>query len=122
MNIEYKKSKIHNLGVFATKSFKVGDIIESCPVLVLSHDTTQAIHDKDLDNYTFDWEEHKSAIVLGYGSLYNHDYEPNARYYKDFKTNILTFKAIKPIKKGEEITISYNGNPEDKTPVWFDKK
>jgi len=122
MDIEYKKSKIHNLGVFAKKNFKIGEVIENCPVLVLSHETTKLIDDKDIDNYSFDWEEHKSAIVLGYGSLYNHDYDPNARYLKDIKKNILTIKSIKPIKKGQEITLNYNGDPKDKTPVWFEKK
>lgn len=119
MNIEFKNSKTHNLGVFATKTLKVGEIIETCPVVVLSRDTTKIIDGRDIDNYTFFWEEDKSAIALGCGSLYNHHYEPNARYCKELEKNILTFKAIKPIKKGEEITINYNGNPADKTPVWF---
>jgi SET domain-containing protein len=32
----------------------------------------------------------------------------------------IEFSAIRDIQKGEEITMNYNGLPEDKTPVWFD--
>jgi len=29
----------------------------------------------------------------------------------------MVYRAIKPIKKGQEITINYNGEPDDMTPV-----
>lgn len=33
----------------------------------------------------------------------------------------MVYTAIKPIKKGEEITVNYNGEPDDMTPIeWFD--
>lgn len=33
----------------------------------------------------------------------------------------LEFWALRDIREGEEITINYNGNPEDQTSlVWFD--
>jgi SET domain-containing protein len=58
------------------------------------------------------------AVALGYGSLYNHSYTPNARY-DDESPQIKIFTAIREIAAGEEITINYNGEPSDESPVWF---
>ena len=68
-----------------------------------------------------EWEEDakSGAIVLGYGSLYNHSYAPNARYYTTFDTRTLDIVALKDIPIGEEITVNYNGEPEDQSAVWF---
>jgi hypothetical protein len=77
------------------------------------------IEGTELNNYWFEFRENKRAFALGYGSLYNHSYEPNAAY--DLTTDgLIIITAIKPIKKGEEIFVNYNGNHADKTPVWFD--
>lgn len=75
-----------------------------------------------LYNYYFAWGEasEEAAIALGYGSLYNHSYTPNAKYRKDFDNNLLKYICIRDIQKDEEITINYNFDPEDKTPVWFE--
>jgi len=32
----------------------------------------------------------------------------------------LIFVAIRPIATGDEITVNYNGDPEDKSPITFD--
>ena len=57
-------------------------------------------------------------MALGYGSLYNHSYQPNARY-DDGRGQTKIFMAIRDIALGEEIVVNYNGEPDDKTPVWF---
>ncbi|PJE76536.1 hypothetical protein COV05_04170 [Candidatus Uhrbacteria bacterium CG10_big_fil_rev_8_21_14_0_10_48_16] len=54
-------------------------------------------------------------------SLYNHSYEPNAKYDKDFVNNRIVFTSVKTVKKGEEITVNYNGDPDKKEKVWFEK-
>ena len=62
----------------------------------------------------------KIAIGLGFGSLYNHSYNPNAIYKKRMRENLLDFVAIKNIKKGEEITVNYNyGRPKDESTLWI---
>jgi SET domain-containing protein len=40
----------------------------------------------------------------------------------DFDAGTMTIKTVKPIKKGEELFINYNGNADDDSPVWFDVK
>jgi SET domain-containing protein len=40
----------------------------------------------------------------------------------DFKKKTITITTTRKIKKGEELFINYNGDPDKKTPVWFDAK
>lgn len=121
MVIEFKKSKLHGIGIFATSDIQANEIIEICPIIILNEKDTKEIDKTHLYNYYFSWKDNGSAISLGYGSIYNHSYEPNAKYEKDFLSNMLTFRAIKKIKKGEEIFVNYNGDPNNKEKVWFDK-
>ncbi len=50
-----------------------------------------------------------------------HSYSPNARYLPDFNLNVLEFVSIRDIKAGEEITVNYNYEPDDITPVWWER-
>ncbi len=68
--------------------------------------------------YVFEWTKKTSAIALGYGSIYNHSFTPNARYY-DGRNQTKIFMAIRDIKAGEEITVNYNGDPKKKDKVDF---
>ena len=109
-------------GIFATRDIAPGEVIETCPVIALSPKDRLRIERTELFNYFFSWPETKeaAAICLGNGSLYNHSYDPNARYDKAFDGLAIRFVAIRPIEAGEEITVNYNGSPHDQTRVWFD--
>jgi hypothetical protein len=122
LSIGIKNSPGKGRGVFAQRNFKKGEVIESCPVIVLPAKELDTLELTQLYNYYFAWgpDSKDAAIALGYGSLYNHSYTPNARYYKDFDNSLLKYVCIRDIEDNEEITINYNCNPEDKTPVWFD--
>ena len=121
MSVFIKKTKGKGRGVFAGKVFKKGEIIEICPVILLSKKDTKLIDKTKLYNYYFEWGKTKNAIVLGYGSIYNHSYKSNATFKKDTGNLCFNFVAVKNIQKGEEITTNYNGEASSK-PVWFDKK
>ena len=116
-------SKIENAGrgVFAAHEIKTEEIIESCPILYLTENDYPLAKQTTLLNYYFLNEpENRSAIALGYGSLYNHSYEPNATYKKRFEEGFIDFVAIKDIGVGEEITVNYNyGNPDSKKDLWI---
>jgi len=71
-----------------------------------------------LASYCFEWGEGTLALALGYGSLYNHSYQPNARY-DDPGGQSMVFTAIEDIAPGDEITINYNAEPLDQSPVGF---
>ncbi len=59
------------------------------------------------------------ALALGYGSLYNHSFHPNARY-DDRGQQTKVFTSLRDIESGEEITVNYNGDPNDTTAVSFE--
>ena len=67
-------------GVFATRSFEKGDVIERCPVVVLSPDDADAADDTALQPYLYEWgsDGESRGLPLGYGAIYNHSLTPNA--------------------------------------------
>lgn len=102
-------------GVFTSKLLNKGDLIEICPVIEVSYKDHQNMVGHILENYTFVWNTKKrsAAILLGFGSLYNHTSKPNADYIKRLKEGVMVFKALKTIKPGEEITIDYGDMHSD---------
>jgi len=109
-------SRTHGRGVFAAWRFDIGDVVEDCPVLLVPADAIVAL---ELDGYCFEWDDDRCAIALGYGSLYNHSWQPNARYDFDHDAGIVSYTAVHPIEPGEEITINYSGDPDGRTDLWF---
>ena len=120
-HIYFATSSLGGRGVFTSEAIPEGAVMEICPVIVLPREEVPVIHGTRLHDYYFSWgwNDDQCAIALGYGSLYNHAYEPNARYQVDIDDETLEIIALRDIEAGEEITVSYNGDPEDKTPVWF---
>lgn len=111
-------------GVFAVVDIPGGTLIESAPVLLIPHSQVFGEHPSArISWYVFDWEgvtkSHYVALALGYGSIYNHSYAPNAKYTK-VAPDVIEFQALHDIAAGDEILINYNGDPEDKSPVHFD--
>lgn len=118
------KTKEKGRGVFTKEAIPAGTQIEVSPVLVLSGADTSIVDKTKLHNYIFLWgvRETRSCIALGFCSIYNHAYEPNCEYEMDFDAETMAIKTRRDIKKGEELSINYNGDIEDKSPVWFDVK
>ena len=107
-------------GVFAGVAIQKDELIESCPVLLISQDDTAAIHQASLVSYMFYFgkEKNESLIALGYGSLYNHAQSPNATYKLYPGKQIIVFYALKNIGKDEEITVNYAKDSKEK--LWFE--
>jgi len=126
--ITLSQSKIPNAGkgVFAAKDILKGELIERCPAVLFSIDDPSNADKGILERYCFYFGDEPNvkkalAIVFGYGSFYNHSYEPNAKYVRRPSEMVMDFIAIKNIKKGEEITTNYNfGNPDDKSTPYGD--
>ncbi len=102
-------------GVFAEKAFAQGDIVESAPVLALPEDPWQVLNKTSLRDHYLAWGA-ACAIALGYGSLYNHSENPNARMIRHLQAADFTVVALRDIEPGEEITITYA------CPPWFEVK
>ena len=118
--IYVKKTKGKGRGVFAKRPIRKGMIIEQVPVVIFP---VQEIYtdtiSTTLADYVFNWSNDEVAIALGYGSLYNHSYQPNAAYAaKGRRTQV--YSALRNIRADEEITVNYNGCSKSRAELWFD--
>jgi len=122
--IEVKRTKNKGRGVFALKDFEEGEIIESCPIINITPTERRHCEKTILAYYIYPWRSTLSgSVALGYGSIYNHSFTPNTDWKQNFKTESMVYRSLRPIKKGEEITVNYNGEPDDLKPIdWFDVK
>lgn len=114
--IEVRHTKKKGRGVFARKLIREGIEFERVPLITVTWDQ---IVNSELADYVYAWDGGDTVVALGYGSLYNHSYKPNARY-EDLSNNMKSFIALRDIKPGEEILINYNADPDDLEDVGFE--
>ncbi|MGG0511265.1 SET domain-containing protein [Priestia megaterium] len=122
MLISVKDTQKYGRGIYATCNIKIGELIESSPIILVNKEELQFLAPTKISNYWFYWGQNSSerAIALGYGSLFNHSYSPNCIYYYNERDLTIKFYALTNIKQGDEIKINYNGDPYDYSPLWFD--
>ena len=123
-SIVVAKAKGKGKGVFANDVIAANEIIEVAPVIVLSVADREHVEQTLLHDYIFEWGEDKKSciIALGYVSVYNHSYTANCEYLMDYEKEIIWVKTIRETKKGEELSINYNGNWDNPKKVWFKTK
>ena len=109
-------------GVFTKASIAAGTLIELAPVIVMSGTERKLLDQTLLHDYIFEWGEDRGqcAVALGLISVYNHSFEANCEYDMYFEKAAMTVKAVRNIKRGEELFINYNGDWNSKLPVWFE--
>ena len=121
LQLEVGPSHIHGTGVFAKTHFKPGQLIEVAPVIPMDDREKDLLRNSSLHSYYFLVNSKAVSVVvgLGYASLYNHASHANARYSINLSELSISIIACKSISTGEEITINYNGSPDDMSPVYF---
>jgi uncharacterized protein len=109
-------------GVFTSEEIEKDTIIEIAPVIVMNKTDRELLDKTLLHDYIFEWGPDKEAccMALGYVPMYNHSYESNCEYEMDYEAATIAIKTTRAIKKGEELFINYNGDWNDKKPVWFE--
>ena len=109
-------------GVFTNENIATDKIIEESPVIVMSAEDRVNLDKTLLHDYIFAWGEKKEkcCVALGFVSMYNHSYHSNCEYFMDFEEETIQIKTVKNIKAGEELTINYNGDWNDKKKIWFE--
>lgn len=103
--IKVKPSSLHGMGVFAVEPIQKEEIIEVCYYTPISISNLQ---DSILKKYWFATKK-GMVIVWGYGSIYNHSFEPNIKFTHSLGDFII-FSTVKNIEIGEELTHCYNKN------------
>ena len=109
-------------GVFASRDLVAGETIERSPCIPFRKADWSPIEKTPFDDYCFAWgsDRKDGTLPLGYGSVYNHSFEPNATYVRRVDEHVMDFVAIRDISKGHEIRTNYNRDPLDTSPVWFE--
>ncbi len=124
--IEIKTSTLSdgefNRGVFAKCDIAKGQLLHEAPVIAYPNEEHEHIEKTLLADYAFEYGIGRTAMLLGYGMLFNHSYTPNATYEINFDNQTFDFFAYKDIKAGEEVLINYNGDEEDQELLWFDQE
>ena len=117
-----EKTKLKGRGVFTQQKIEADTLVEEAPVIVMSAEDRVNLDKTLLHDYIFAWgkNEEQCAMALGNVSVYNHSYESNCEYFMDFEKEIIQVKTVRQINPGEELTINYNGNWNDKKKIWFD--
>jgi len=132
-----KKSK-YGRGVFARRKILKGELFDYSPIVrslwpekehpeveitLISdyvyawiHSSRETVEDTPVEELSM---PEYVASVQGFGSYCNHSFEPNALYVRHKHLDILDYIALRDIEEGEEILVNYNGDPADKSPLWF---
>jgi len=115
-------STVKGRGVFTNMAIKADTIIEVAPVIVMSKEDRQLLDKTLLHDYIFEWGKlkDKCCMALGLVPMYNHSYKSNCEYFMDFEEDTIAVKTVRNIKKGEELTINYNGDWNDPAKLWFE--
>ncbi|HVU58113.1 MAG TPA: SET domain-containing protein [Puia sp.] len=111
-------------GVFATADIEKGTVVEIAPVIVMTREERTLLDQTLLHDYIFEWghDPKGCCMALGYIPIYNHSYRSNCEYEMDYEEELISVRAVRFIKAGEELSINYNGDWNNETPVWFDVK
>ncbi len=101
-NIVVKETKNKGRGVFALKDFKKGDVVvdwSTCST-ILSEINVKRLP-KNKKKYTSYLGKRKWVLFRSPGKYMNHSCDPNTKAIKGADV------AVRPINKGEEITVDY---------------
>ncbi len=111
-------------GVFTSANLEAGTVLEISPVIVMSAADRKLIDQTLLHDYIFEWgdDTDECCMALGYIPVYNHSYTSNCEYDMDYDEETMQVKTIRFVKAGEELFINYNGDWNNKKPVWFDAR
>lgn len=109
-------------GMFTAHDLEAGNTIEVCPYIVIPSTQLSKVHETIFHDYYFLMpnDESTACLILGYGSIYNHDKAPNATVIFDLPNERIEFQSTRVINAGEEIFIDYTGGIKKATELWFE--
>ena len=109
-------------GVYTAETIAPDTVVEVSPVIVMSADDRTHLDKTALHDYIFEWGDlnDKCCMALGLVPIYNHSYSSNCEYFMNYEEDVILVKTVRVIEKGEELTINYNGDWDDKSKIWFE--
>jgi uncharacterized protein len=103
-DVQVAPSPLGGRGVFATRDFETEEVIEVCPFLEIPVEEISGV----MDSYVFSSGkgEHLNVLLFGYGSLYNHSFDPNVEV-REHADDAIAMIALRDIAAGEELVHNY---------------
>lgn len=98
-------------GVFATRPFTAGAIVEDAPCVEIPADQHSPLIDYVFRSPNVGFH----LLVTGYGMLYNHDEDANVEVDRSQCPARMLFRAVRDIEAGEELFIHYG-------PHWWGQR
>jgi hypothetical protein len=93
--------------IIAARPFMAGELVHVAPVVVVPNEQVAGV----LENYVYTWRRGRSAIALGFGSLFNHSKTPTLCLQKYPTKRLIMYWAIRSIDAETELTIDYGYEP-----------
>ena len=117
-------SKNMGKGVYTSDDISANSVVEISPVIVMGKEDRKWLDQTLLHDYIFEWgaDKKQCCLALGYLSMYNHSYASNCEYEMDYDKEVMTIRTVRFIAAGDELFINYNGDWNDRKPVWFETK
>jgi len=122
LNVYVEDTPARGRGVFARRRIVRDEVIERSPVIIIPEKQWGGLTETVLSNYVFDWGENDehACVALGYVSIYNHSYKPNASLTECLGDGVMEVVALRDIEVGEQIFVNYNGDGGGNEELWFD--
>jgi uncharacterized protein len=118
--LEVGPSSLGGRGVFASDDIAEDLLLMTAPLLLIPGDQRDHLARTVVDDYVYEWDDDgTAALVLGISSMINHATEPNAFLWLIPDTTSAELWSVRPIAKGEEVTVSYRAEGPD-SPLWFE--
>lgn len=101
----YLDKNKYGYGVYATKDFNPGDVIEYAPIYRLKN------CDGNENPHFFTWGHDEAGPIwvaaTGFFPFYNHSFDPNVETIRHYDLDMMGMVAIKKIEKGDELCHQY---------------
>jgi uncharacterized protein len=119
--LEVRESRRGGRGLFATQDIGEDALLMSAPVLLIPPEQREALEETIVDAYVYEWDDDgTTGLVLGVSSMCNHATDPNAYLWLVPETTSAELWSLRPIRTGEEVTVSYRASGDPDAPLWFE--
>jgi SET domain-containing protein len=112
------ETSIAGRGLYATQNIAKGQCIIHAPCIAFSTEDTKVLMNTKLAHYLFDAEiDERTVFPLGHAMLFNHDQQRANVVWTLDGLDYADFRAIRDIRKGEELLVDYGYDPINNTKL-----
>jgi hypothetical protein len=104
--------------LITVRDIAAGENLGEAPARVIPTQALEEFGKVDaLTDLSHTWGYGLPALVLGLPAMVNHSNAANAFYKENRKRRTISLVAYRDIPAGHEVSMNYNGHPDDKSPL-----